>query len=157
MSKKQKEEKSGTDEVKILFPGDRVELETGVTAIVYPMGFRHIQKFSRDIGGVLMTLTQVGVKKGASEKEVGQAILGHMIPYVMSNLLGLIEETIKFEPEGIELEDIPHWELAPIVEQWVLTNFGEEKKWRPWVAAIENVVNRFSSKPISILEMVSKA
>lgn len=141
-----------------LLPGTRVPTSLGVDAIVYPLGFRHLRKFTAEIGAALQAAVRVlgSVKHGSDPGDVGQAMLAQMLPYAMRELLGLLAECVVLDAKGLTLDDLPHWDVPPIVRVWLLESFGEETKWRPWVAAMDDLLTRIGGKPTTISEMLSR-
>lgn len=149
-----------------LYPGREVEVADGrATAVVYPMGIRHLKKFSSKIGTVLSALSRVPVPVGAPKERVAGIYAAYAGPLVIEHLLELIEECTKLkfvneagEEEQISLDDLPQYDLPALVETWLEESFGEEKKWKPWITATEKLLNKFlkPEKPIKIMEMLSK-
>lgn len=143
---------------KALFPGVPITLECEVTVKVYPMGFRHVKKFSRSITNAMSALGTISWN--APETELGAQIAGLFGPYVLENMIDLVFECceiVKGENEpDIKLEQIPHWELPAIIEVWLKENFGEPKKWKPWVQTIESAVRKATGKDLSITDLLSK-
>src|SRR5262245_51647261 len=137
---------------RVLNPGRRVELKDfGATAVVFPIGLRHLQKFSKEIAGLVGYLATVQVKS-EEPRGLGLQYARAMAPFLMQNMLGLVAECVRLEPPELKitLQDLPHWELPPIIEAWVQENFGEEKKWHPWLAAVESVIRTATGKDVRI-------
>lgn len=145
-------------DVKVLYPGVEVVLESGAVAKVFPLGFKHIRKFSTQISGALLTLMNQKIpaniaKDPAAAKAFQDAMFAKIVPYVLTNLLDLLEDCVVLE--GAKVEDLPHWEVAKITEVWVIESFGEEKKRRPWVAAVENIFAQVTGEKRQISEIFS--
>lgn len=165
MADEKKDEKLRRDTLELLYPGKVVELETArgkIAVKVYPLGFKHLRKFSKNITGALLALLGGDVGKGVSDPvaraALGQRLMGQVIPYVIDNLLDLLEECVVFQ-DGLDItmDELPHWEVAKLIEVWLTESFGEEKKWRPWVAAVENLYATATGSRKSISEIFSKA
>ena len=100
--------------VERLIPGVDVQTELG-RCTVFPMGVRHLRKFS----GQLASIARVLVSAHGTQQD----LTFEVIPVVISNALELVEECVVLEKGAIA--DLPHWDLAGIVETWVIENFGE--------------------------------
>lgn len=127
-----------------------LELSMGCTASVYPMGFRHLQRFGTALTGLLGALGATPTAKAAKPQQVGDAISAAVVPYAMSHLLDLVAECTKVtgpDGQGVKIEDLPHWMLPRILEAWVEINLGERDKWLPWIAAVDRMASRLTGKP----------
>lgn len=125
-----------------------LELPMGCTASVYPMGFRHIQRFGTALTGMLGAIGAGPAAK--ANGKLGDAITAAVVPYAMANLMDLVAECTKVVgPDGkpVKIEDLPHWMLPRILEAWVEINLGERDKWLPWIAAVDRVASRLTGKP----------
>lgn len=148
------------DATKILFPGVEVVFEGGYVARVYPLGFKHIRKFSTQIAGALMTLMDTKVPKKfaddpASAKAFQDAMFAKIVPYVLTNFLDLLADCVVMEPKEVKIDDLPHWDVAKLAEVWLIESFGEEKKRLPWVAAMENVFAQVTGERKKMSEIFS--
>jgi len=146
--------------LKPLFPGKEIVLNDQVVAIVFPLGFKHIRKFSRDISGALLTLMNSQIPENIrddskAQKRLTDQMFQTLIPYAIDNLLDLISECIKFKPEEVKIDDLPHWDVAKLIEAWIIESFGEEKKYLPWIAAVENIFAQVTGEKKSISEIFS--
>lgn len=163
-----KEETKPKDALKPLFPGRTVPLEVEIDgkavtlhAVVYPLGFKHLRRFSKDVTGAIMAMVGTRVPDNLKNDPVAAAafsnrIMMQLIPYAIDNLLDLVKECVTFETKGFEIDELPHWHVATLVEAWIIESFGEEKKWRPWIAAVENVYAQVTGTPKKISEIFSK-
>lgn len=131
--------------------------ETGVKVTVYPMGLGHLRKFSASLGDAVGILGRVDVSKDADEDAILSALLPQLVPYVLTHLTELVEECVVIEPDEITLEQLPHWDLPPIVEAWIDASFGSKKKWAPWLTAIENLVRKITGKEMDLLTKLTSA
>lgn len=153
----EKELEGQTAEFKKLYPGTNVPLEDGSSATVFPMGFLHISKFSKELTFALTTLSRVAIPVDATAEQKTAAIAAQMVPYIANNLLDLVSDCTKFSNPERGFENLAHWEVPEIIEAWIEESFGSEKKWKPWVATVERILNRFLNpkEPIRILETLS--
>lgn len=158
--------------VEILVPGVVVPMPSlGCQAIVYPLGVRQMKRFGAIFSNALSALASVFVVKGKSKEELANDTLKQLVPFVLTYALDIVTDCVRFQlpdgtpvklkrPDGtvvdLKLDDVPHWEAAPVVSVWLLESFGEEKKWRPWVQAIEDLMSKVTGKPFSTKEMFSK-
>jgi len=148
------------DEARQILPGPKriPVLDGQVEALVYPLGFRHLKKFNEKITRVMVYLARnVKVPAGASEDEVFSRVLIDAVPLVISDLLDLIEDCVTFNPQKIKMDDLPHWDLPILIEEWLMESFGEVRKRDPWMRAIESTVVRFTGKEIKLSQILSKA
>ncbi len=139
----------------VMNPAKVVDLGDGKKANVFPMGIKHIGKFSKRIAGVLGAFGSITIKKESTPEEIATAALSHAMPIVLTDLLDLVSECVTFDSPTQKFEDLAHWELPVIVDAWVEMNFGEEKKWRPWVATMEKAIAKASGKEFSISSWMS--
>lgn len=151
----------------IFNPGKEITLESGLVVTVYPLGFRHIQKFNQAIANAI-SVAGLAVRPGMSEKEMSNAIIAQMIPHALTHLLDLFKECVSFEPKEVSIDDLSHWELPALMEAWIMESFGDPKKYRPWIDMMKNLLLRFTgktdlnqisgmlSKPSSAVDIMSK-
>lgn len=140
---------------------EEVPFENSLAVMVYPLGARHLRRFSTQIVGILSTMSQVRVPKSATEEALYQTMLGQAIPTLMSEGFDLLQDTcvvgemVGTGPETYEfveserenaLEEIPHWELPTILEAWVELSFGTSRKRKPWVKMLDNLGRRITRK-----------
>ncbi len=146
---------SKNDEIRVLFPGRPIAL-SGYEATVYPMGVKHVRKFLERVLAIADAIGIVARRPDESERQHVERISAELIPFALKNAFDIISECVVL-PDGAKLDDVPQWDLPPIVEAWIYESFGEEKKWRPWVALLESALARFSGgEPVSISEMWSR-
>jgi len=138
-----------------LVKGTRVELkEFGASVTVFPIGPRQLHIFAAQVGGAVSLIAKTCLKIGS---DPGLEYLSQMIPYVMFNMMECLESCVTVEPAEISFEQIPHWELPKIIEAWLRINFDSEKKWLPWLAVVETIVEEAVGKKILISEKVLQA
>jgi len=141
---------------KALVPGRTVRLEH-YEATVYPAGARHADRLFVKVVGVLQHAGALVAKPGEDVKVHGERIVSELIPFAITHALDVMSECVVL-PKGATLKDVPHFDLPPIAEAWILESFGEEKKWRPWVALVEEVATRLNGgKAIRMSEIWSRA
>lgn len=130
-----------------------------VNAFVYPLGLRHLRKFNKKFEELIPILGEIFVPKEAEKDDVQiiKSVVAAIGPKLVEDFFELLEDCIVFpDSEDLTLEHLPHYELAPVAEKWILVSFGEERKYSPWIRAIDNVVQRFTKKPFSITAIFSK-
>lgn len=146
--------KQAADPIRELYPGTPVPISGTLVVTVYPAGFRHIQKFSRAVVGLLQRLSQLGLTQaGDGTYKLQDGIqLGPIIAEILvSDLLELVDECCV-----PKLGNLPHWHLADVLVAWIGENFGEEARIRPWVRAIEMLVQRTTGHHVDLWETFSK-
>lgn len=140
-------------ERRALFPGQTLDLQVdeGVTLPIEisPVGFRHIKRYGAFIATALASLSRL-------DKDADQDVtIAHLVPVILTNGLGLLEDCVKVRGHKIGLEDLPHEYLPPIVETWLLESFFGERKWKPWVTMVENLMTHYTGENPKILEKLS--
>lgn len=138
--------------------GETIEICKGkVIAKVYPLGLRHLRKFNKKFEELLPILASITVEKDAEDSaQVVKSVISAIGPKVLSDFFDLLENCIVL-PDGLTVEHLPHWDLARLAEKWIFVSFGEERKYSPWIRAINNVVQRFTkNKEFSITAIFSK-
>lgn len=145
----------------------RIDYDHGDYCVyVFPFGLKHMRLFTEALGRLFEAIATTKVKKGVNEKELYGAMAAVALPHLMGDLLGLVAATTIICKDDVEsrkpklietqMDELPHWELPPIIEAWIDLNLGEEEKRRPWIRAIENAVARITNKPFSMSEFLSK-
>lgn len=147
--------------------GRKVSLSEGRAAYIFPVGFRHLSKFTVQIQKAIRSLIAIEVPKSASQESMKKLLGLESIPIIMNDLMGLVEDTTVLgildqddnfhREEDSTFEDLPHWDVPAILEEWFELSFGEERKWSPWMKAIEKALLRLTGQKISLKEMFSKA
>lgn len=151
----------------VMEPQEEVLLESGHVVKVFPVGYKQLKKFSKNFGAALSMLNTLQVPKELLDSENGGAeamniYMKSAIPYVINNLLDVVEDTVTIEPLAgsnlpeITLDDVPHWELPPIIHAWILKSFGEKRKISPWTAVVEDLMVRFTNKKMNLQEKLDK-
>lgn len=144
--------------MRILFPGTELALESGAIVTVYPLGVRHLRKFTEELS-LLLGMLNSGHVRG-SEAEIGVKVMSEFGPVILSRLINVINEccVIQYKDEkDLSLDDLPHWELPVIAQQWIEDSFGSEGKRKPWITAIETLMSRVLKKKTTISEMLSRS
>lgn len=142
------------DAMKAMFPGREIPIELpdgAIMATVYPVGINQMKKFVTAIAGAVGIIRGMDFNKEGSTDDHLKQMLPHLVPIVLNDLLGLVKECTV----GVDLDALPHWLVAPIVEAWVMESFGEEKKIRPWIQMFENLTLKATGKKTEIWATLS--
>lgn len=152
---------------KLKSKGAIVELDDGQAAYVFPVGFRHLTRFTVQIQKAIRAMLDIEVPKSADSGAMKKILGLEVIPIILNDLMGLVKETTVLgildqdnnfhRDEDADFEDLSHWEVPALLEEWFDLSFGEERKWTPWVRAVEKAILRLTGKTISLKEMFSKA
>jgi len=146
----------------VLFPGRVVPLDLGDgktgSARVLPLGFRHLRTFAKQITGALSVVGNMQLPATSDPKKLGEQILMAAAPLLMGDLFVLLKECVVIEsPATLSLDDLPHWLVPDLVTAWLDMSFGDAKKWKPWIAAIDQAMTALTRQPFSISETVRSA
>ena len=139
--------------VSVIFPGRELTLKCGLKAKVFPLGLVHLKKFSKALTTTVMSIAQsMKLTPGANSKTIGEQVLTEALPYMTEDLFGLLTECVEIhnpDPNGevISLEDLPHWEIPPIIQAWFEESFDDESKWRPWMTAFTKMKDLAKNVP----------
>lgn len=132
-------------------------LEGRAEALVFPLGVIHLRKFNERISKVITFIARnIRFREGATTDEIGMQIMAEVAPLMMTDLFDLLLECVRFHPNTVKMDELPHWDLPPIVEAWIDESFGTPEKRDPWKRAIERTVARMTGEEFSISEMLSK-
>lgn len=167
-----------------LFPGRSLPVADGrALATVYPLGLVHLKRFGAQIATALQLLAAVPLPRDpdpaeyegdpgrqalaladyeARRREYGQALLRRLGPFLLDQALDLVRDCVVLEAaeQGAPAptwEQLPHWDFPAIAEAFVAESFDEERKWRPWLEALEGAVTKVTGKPFSISEITSSS
>ena len=147
-----------------MFPGRTLLLDMDeqgdhqVEVEVMPLGFRHLRTFSDKITTALGVVGSMSLPAGQSPEQLGKAIMMRAAPLLMGDLFDLLKECVVIaRPATVRLDDLPHWLVPNIVSAWLELSFGDEKKWRPWIGAIDQAMSALTRTKFSILETVQQA
>ena len=163
----------GKDVVQHEYSGTKVPLKfrhgIGVTQtqifeyVVFPMGLAHIQKFSSAIGratsrfigiGGLPSLGEDGrLQFDATKMSVAIALV---VEIITQDLMELVLACVHPPEDGPPVSSLAHWHLPPIIEAWILENFGSEDQLHPWIQVMERTILRVTGKRVSIWEPLCK-
>lgn len=146
----------------VLFPGEVIELDLGNNQVgrvrVLPLGFRHLRMFAKQITGALSVVGNMQLPATSDPKKLGEQILMAAAPLLLGDLFVLLKECVVIEsPAKLSLDDLPHWLVPKLVSAWLEMSFGEPKKWKPWIAAIDQAMTALTRQPFSISETVRSA
>lgn len=139
-------------------------LDGRAAATVYPVGIKHLRKFSKTISTamtVFMAVKRDMPVKDMSDQATGEYLIAEMGPYILENMFDLLEDCVTVEfledpTRRIVLDDLPHEDGPALVTEWIQMSFGEEKKWRPWARALDTILKRFGGEQVSISKTLSK-
>jgi hypothetical protein len=122
----------------LLGRGVEVPLDGGRKVIVHPIGVRHLRKFSASIANGLSVVSALISKSppNASERDLAAAIVPALVPVVLVEFLDLVSECCT-----PRIDDLPHWELLPIITTWLELNFAEGR-YRPFADLLEFLLVR---------------
>ena len=156
------DDNSDAEALAVMFPGEVLELDLGNGLVgrvrVLPLGFRHLRTFASQITSALSVVGNMQLPAGDDPAKMGKAIMMTAAPLLMGDLFVLLKECVVVEsPPNMSLDDLPHWLVPDIVSAWIEMSFGDEKKWRPWIAAIDKAMTALTREPFSILETVRSA
>ena len=143
-------------DAKALVPGRTLEID-GHEITVFPAGICHSGKLFTKVVGVLQSAAEMKARPGESVRDHGDRVVNDMIPFAIRNALDIIKDCVEL-PNRADFDRLPHYFLPPIAQAWIEESFGEEKKWRPWLALVEEAATRLNGgKPIQMSEIWSKA
>lgn len=119
---------------------------------VYCMGVKDIQNLVGMMARstvLLETLKTIRETKEENKAKLAQSLGSALLPFINENVLEILARTTKFvKPEDATLEDLPHYAIPIIVEQWVDVNFKEPKQWLPWIEMVENLVKKIPARAV---------
>jgi hypothetical protein len=138
------------DEIDNTYPGQEVEIDWGsgtIKVMVFPAGVSQIKKFSRALAYLVKELTSTPLVKD-DEGKYTLASLERLVPVItdllVTDLLDLVLECCK--PKL----DFKHWHIPQLTVAWLIENFGEEKKLRPWVQAVERMIYQTTGERVQL-------
>lgn len=142
-----------------MYPGRRVKLQA-VEASVYPIAMKNIKKFSQKIVTALMALAAMRGMQNANGAQIQDFIQKSLGPLFLNELLDLVQECSVLHDTELKLEDLPHWDVAPLVKAFIEENFVGEEKLNPWKETIQTLVeqgSRLQEEQSSTKETVSSS
>lgn len=143
------------DDAKALFPGTEVRLSCCV-ATVFPAGVKHARKLFTRVLPILQAVGGFAKRDGEDEKAHATRVSADMIPLALNQAIDIISDCVVL-PGKAKLDDLPHFDLPPIADAWIQASFGEERKWRPWLALMETTAARFNGgEAVSMSEIWSR-
>lgn len=118
---------SPSDVVRILYPGQKVELAGGVVAHVYPAGKVHLGEFARELAVFAGAIDRMGkAGEDGPQADRAAAMLKAMGPAAVDSLLNLLQRCTRFDgaPEGVQLPlgELPLEVTAKILEAFIEQN-----------------------------------
>lgn len=147
---------------KVLYPGRKVPLSCGLTAVVYPLGFKHLRRFSKDVAGALAMLGTLRLPKEGDATSRSKALMGQVLPFALEHLLVMLGECVVFvdgdnKEVDVTMDDLAHWDLPALIMAWFEESFGTEDKRRPWIEAVEMAMTKVTKKPFKMSEIFSNS
>lgn len=143
-----------------LFPGYIMEFDAAkgkkLKVEVFPLGITHLRQFNRQLEAIIPKIaSQVDLSKLKEHGEEAIAdIMPILAPMILTDLLDLVNACTK----GVDLLNsyVPHWILPQIIERWLLESFGDAKKLKPWVSAVETLMAKMTGTKLGIWDTLSK-
>lgn len=143
------------------YPGREILLADGqIKVMVFPVGVRHIDavmELTDEIASAVQTaLASKSMKdtaRAAVAKTRGVAVdtlpdsndwIVQGIKSVAPVLLRRGKSIIKDCVTGIDIDELPHWELPAIIDAWIEESFGDEKKTKPWIELVTMRMGKIS-------------
>jgi hypothetical protein len=179
------------EELRRLFPGKKVPLDPaqpdGVGVTVYPVGVRHLDRFSEVLNDALHEILRAvpdDVVKALFEKDAPPVpglerpglgappdaktrmawdVVKELVPgltrVVTKEMFHLVGECCRPNPFTILVPDgpeLPHWYGGALLDAWLEQSFDSEQKVRPWVRAMENLVERLTGERVDLWGPLSR-
>lgn len=149
------------DELRILLPGEKREFEK-FDVMVYPIGFNQIRNFTETlISSLRIVFNQIDLDESKLDnaeemKKIGMKVITLLSPIASKDLLGIFKDCIvtktkpdKDHPDGEIIIDginyIPHWNVAPLIVDWLKVSFMGAEKIRPWIEAMKDIKNQMKN------------
>lgn len=133
-----------------LYPGTRVRLSL-CEATVYPVSFKMMKRFGQGIMIAMRSIGNMKLSQGSTPAQIQEAISKYLGPVILEHLLDLVAACTTFDDKDIVVDDLPHWDIAPLIEAFVNESFMGEQKIRPWIQAIKNLIKRSEELSLSTL------
>lgn len=151
--------------IRVLTPGTKITLDGGAVLIVYPIGWKQMRAFGSTITNALGSVADVvsldpsKLQDSAYVKKLSGDILSKIGPYVALNMMELVADCCVFEDKDIRktisVEEIPHWEVAKVIDAFVEESFVGEGKLQAWTQAIDNIMKKVFKTDKSISDILS--
>lgn len=167
-------------ELAAVIPGRRVPITddpNGPAVTVYPVAFRQLRVFTEAVHRILFEVisalppgffeatpgaTTPGVERpgvGAPEsarnlvldRAVYASLAQGLSRAILGELLDMAAACVKPSLDGV-----PHWRVADVMVAWIDESFGEERKLRPWVAAMETLLEKVTGEKWNLWEPLSR-
>ena len=152
--------KESAEAASIIVPGRIVALksEEGLTATVYPIGFRHLQRFTKVVlevaDNIALSLQKLETKEESlSDEQRNAVMLQQLAPMLLREGLSLVGDCVVIEGDRWKIDHddpskcLPHWDIAVLVGAWIEENFGDESLLDPWKATFEDVKGKLTKIP----------
>lgn len=150
-----KRTKSGApDELADLFPGTSIEIYVNETKSIKigirPMPIIHFRKFKTSITRALDKLN----KNGGESLKLDTMILPLVAEIAADELMDIVNECV----DGIDLTSdyCPQWIFPEIVKVWIFESFGSEKKLRPWIDLLDEILNKVTKQKVGLWDQLTQ-
>ena len=142
-------------DLEIMFPGRTVmvegEADREIKVRIKPMPIRHFRDFKKAINDAIDRVSSSPAFTGDTEGfNWSKDMLPVFVDVATDQLLDMINECC----EGIDLlsDNCPIWVFPTVVKEWIMESFGSEKKIRPWIDLVEEVLERATGNRPQIWE-----
>lgn len=140
--------------------GRTVELRGGkIEVAVFPLGYRHVQRFSQLMSEQLPNMLAARVHPDATQKEMIQAVAMNSITTMTDVVQEFLESCVRVDrPEGGEFSElIKMSDLSELLEVWLDISFEGDNPLDPFLKVLENLIRKLTGKSISMKEMLSSS
>lgn len=143
-----------SDKKNVHHPGRLVALSSigeggePIAAEVFPIGMTQIQEFSAQLNAIAAAVLPAIQSKVDDKAQQDAMMLQALGPAIISHGLSLVAActklscdtyTMKQKKRGEGPPELPHWDVATVVDAWVDENFGTEEKLNPWRVVFKSV------------------
>jgi hypothetical protein len=142
MAKKEK-----VSAVDVLFPGREIVIIEGkLSARVYPVGFKHVKALRGSVLRIIDSMMSMPSFREAAIKQdwaqAGKIVTQVLLPVVMTDLLTVFAECVRFDNSEVTVEDLPHYCIPKLAVAWIEESFIGADKLSPWMEAAVEVGRR---------------
>lgn len=147
-------------DLRVLFPGRMIPLTSDSSPesphiFVYPVSIKQIGEYIDGLQELFANHVDFSklrkLPNGSTDPSSIKDAMPKIAPMLVASLWKLIRECCTPDPE-----QLPHEFIELVCEAWILENFAEEKRYRPWAAMIQKLIERLFGRSISISEIISK-
>mgnify|MGYP001557853467 CR=1 FL=1 len=152
------------EDFRTFFPGIKIQLSDRLSVEVFPIGTKHLEKFSEQVGVIIGIIASENLEKTIdplTQKEtldvaaIVKRAAPQIIKYCSTHALDLLQECCFFEPVQFPIRELPHYKLPPILAAFIDQSFGSGDKLRPWVEVVELALSRIAGQRVEIWETLS--